>query len=204
MSILIGAKESFAIEWSRHPGSGRAPTASFGTLRYWISGRAFGRPEAHATGHLAIWDQLRRVSADRRSPLPSQRFDNAPALEVLREYFRYARCDALAQDQQEFRQYISRIHDHVLSGAGEAFDDGSWVVKLDVGDRVRVLGVYTAPPLDQQQSEREISPEWLKGPCSEVELDAIEFYARVERCIREIELAPISEIPENPSAIKPR
>ncbi|MCC6360265.1 MAG: hypothetical protein IT450_16090 [Phycisphaerales bacterium] len=187
MSNVIGATDSFAIEWSRHPDSGLAPNESFGMFRYWISGRVFGRPETDATCHLEICDQLRRVFADRRSPFPSQRFDNAPAMDVLREYFRYARCDALARDQPESRQYIGRIHDHVLSLAGEAFDDDSWVVKLDVGGRVRVLGVYLAPPLDQERSAQELSPEWVSGPCSEVELDAHEFYARVEQCLREIE-----------------
>lgn len=183
---MVGSRESFRIEWARHPDSGKWLRESFGRFQIWVADQVFGIGTDDATVILGICGHYRRVLGYRGSL--GRVIDESTGLHVLRECYRITHCATRFTDGMDRAagQSTGDVGRMILTIGGEAFDDGSLIVKLDLGGMVRLIGGWIKGP-DRLDPRADNDPNWVVGPVSETMVPAPDFYGYLEQVMRALD-----------------
>ena len=143
--MIVGDPDTFAIESGITKAFERLSFRALGFFVIHVGGRRYGVHEPDATMlALALDDADRRLAFRGKHNAP---FASVPDASKIAHAFRNA-CYAEEQedsffdiDVQEFRGLIHSNHldDWSPNAIDEAFDDGSYILQFDVGDRVRLV-----------------------------------------------------------------
>lgn len=141
--MTSGDPSVFAIESSITRAYERLSFRGLGFFVIHVSGRCYGRRAADSTLLACSYDAVERRIALRGSHITS--FANEPDPVKIAGAFRNA---IYAEEQQEtyfgipLTEFTETIHSNRIVWApdgDEAFDDGSYVLQFDVGERVRLI-----------------------------------------------------------------
>jgi hypothetical protein len=141
--LIIGNLSVFAIESSITQAYERLSFRALGFFVIYVGGRCYGRRSPDSTMLACSYDEVKRRIAERRSH--STPFATESDAGQIADAFR----DAIYAEKQQERHFgmplpdfVRVIHSKRIMWApdgDEAFDDGSYVLQFDVGDRVRLI-----------------------------------------------------------------
>jgi Immunity protein 42 len=141
--LIVGNPSIFAIESSIAQAYEHLGFRALGFFVVYLGGRCYGRRSPNATMLACSYDEVEKRIALRGSHTVS--LASEPAAGEIADAFRNA---FYAQKQQEsyfgvplsaFREMIQSSRIVWAPDGDEAFDDGSYVLQFDVGDRVRLI-----------------------------------------------------------------
>ncbi|MBY5900189.1 hypothetical protein HFO88_07555 [Rhizobium leguminosarum] len=172
--MIVGDRTAFAIESEITKAFPSISQRALGSFVLHIRGRTFGvqEPDASMLGHSfhEVNDRLRRrgthcipVLAD----IDAAQIADAYIDAIFRET---TRTDYFGLSREEFTEAIHTSAVTWAPDGDEAFDDGSYVLQLDVGNKVRLIAFINTD-----------SPEDVGATLSEEWLDAGLFYGVLSR-----------------------
>ncbi len=165
--MVVGDPSRFAIESGITVAYERLGFRALGFFVIHIGGRRYGVQAPEATLLACSLDQVKARIADRGIHTAS--FAGEPDAGRIADAYR----DAVYAPEQENERYFGLAHDefcghfcsHQLVWApdgDEAFDDGSFVLQFDVGDRVRLIG-FRSIPQGYHHDPCTLSDVWLEA-----------------------------------------
>jgi hypothetical protein len=168
--LIIGNTSVLAIESTITRAYERLSFRALGFFVIYVGGRCYGRRSPDSTMLACSYDEAKRRIAGRGCHIAP--FANEPDAGSIADAFRNA---IYAEEQEEayfgipLSDFGDMIHSKRIVWAAdgdEAFDDGSYVLQFDVGDRVRLIAF------------KSMKNSYLHDPvtCSDVWLAADDFY----------------------------
>jgi len=164
--MIVGDPASLAIESSISKAYLRPSFLALGFFVIHVGGRCYGVRSADATMLACSFDEVNKRLTERgRHHAP---FAGEAAAREIADAFRHA---FYAPDQEDAEFFGFSYHDFgvLIHSNGivwapdgdEAFDDGSYVLQFDVGDRVRVIAFRSSESGSYEPGM--LKDVWLKG-----------------------------------------
>jgi hypothetical protein len=148
--MIIGDKSTFAIEYQITTAYARLSLRALGFFVIYVANNCYGVCSPDATMLACSYEEVQDRIARRgnhTAPFANQSAPEAIADAIYRAIY--------APDQEEqyyFGMLQSEFEDFVVSShllwapdGDEAFDDGSFIIHFDVGDRVRLIAFKSGP-----------------------------------------------------------
>ena len=163
MRMMVGDPAVFAIESGITEAYLRPSLMALGYFVIHVSGKSFGVKLPDATLLACSFDEVGRRIADRGSHTPPFPFDmNAAAIANAFIRAGYAVHDDsehfFEMPSPQFRNVIRKRRLEWAPDGDAAFDDGSYVLQFDLGDKVRLIAYVSTPDyLHDPETLREIS-----------------------------------------------
>ena len=187
--MLVGDVTRFAIETEISEIYASEPRDAAGYFILHVSRRCFGVNRPDATGmRFPLWYTQDRIRERGSHVLPGSEGLDAVFLidiylEVLWETPRLLPRAAPSLSEQD----LARRFDSCVMLGDEAFDDGSYVFQIDVGDRARIIACMNAAT----EKDRCVSEIWMPSD---------EFYNILDEWQRRFE----HELRTTPVGVKPK
>jgi hypothetical protein len=179
---IVGDKNRLALESSILRARRDWGHLALGCFVIHIEGQRYGILEPDATMLGCSYQEVKRRLDNRGSHCPF--FSVWPnAGEVADAYSQAIYGDIGPEDLQlekspeQFREIVYANRVTWAPDGDEAFDDSSYVLQFDVGERVRVIGFW-----------KRANQSHIQGTLRDLWLPADEFYGLLERWLREFEL----------------
>lgn len=143
--MIFGNPAEFAIESDLDAAYERLSLRALGYFQIHIAGRTFGVLGPEATILASIYEETRTRISRRgvhTAPFSSMERTGSIADELLAALFapNPERRDFLGMPREELSAFVYENQLMWAPDGSEAFDDGSFGLQFDVGDRVRLIG----------------------------------------------------------------
>lgn len=167
--MIIGSPSSFAVESQITLAYADLGLRALGFFVVHIGGTCYGARESDATMLACAFDEVGRIISDRgKHTIP---FSNEPVAGKVVEAIRQAVYEPVPTAKRFFGLSILEISNYVFSSrcewhraCDEAFDDGSYILRFDVGRRVRLIADR---PMQEKAGNRgnteTFSDTWLEA-----------------------------------------
>lgn len=164
--MIAGQTSTFAIESEITRAFGRPSQRGLGFFVIHIMGRRYGIKSPDATMLAVSFDEVgRRISGRGKHLAP---FADATATDIANAFTSAVYLDHTENEtyfgmsEARFTELINSKRLLWAPDGDEAFDDGSYVLQFDVGDRVRLIAFNRPDWLVDPASVREA---WLAADC---------------------------------------
>lgn len=165
--MMVGDPSVFALESSMTQSYPQLSLRGLGFFVIHIAGKSYGVRAADATALACSLDAVQERIARRGTH--GVRFDvRMPAIDIIRAFRVAWYYNQPGQDQRFFGLTCDGIVNTLRSGGivwapdgDEAFDDGSYVLQFDLGDKVRLIAFRDGDCDPEGEVVRTLSDIWL-------------------------------------------